>query len=90
VVRDRSGQALGYFYFEEEPRWRAAAKLLTKDEAVDRGQRGEVAGVAAQGAITHSPEVLILPARIFMRGRGKLISVERPQLVFKILYVPFL
>jgi hypothetical protein len=32
IVRDRSGQA-PYVYFEEEPGWRAAAKLLTRDEA---------------------------------------------------------
>jgi len=31
IVRDASGQALGYF--ENEPRRRSAAKLLTKDEA---------------------------------------------------------
>jgi hypothetical protein len=33
VVRDSSGQKLGYFYYEEEPGRRSAAKLLTKDEA---------------------------------------------------------
>ncbi len=33
VVRDHSGQALAYVYFEEEPGRRSAAKLLSKDEA---------------------------------------------------------
>ena len=31
IVRDATGQALGYF--EEEPGRRSAAKLLTRDEA---------------------------------------------------------
>ena len=33
VIRDHGGQALAYVYFEDEPGRRAAAKLLTKDEA---------------------------------------------------------
>jgi hypothetical protein len=33
IVLDANGQKLGYFYYEEEPGRRSAAKLLTKDEA---------------------------------------------------------
>jgi hypothetical protein len=33
IVRDHNGHALAYVYFENEPGRRAAANLLTKDEA---------------------------------------------------------
>jgi hypothetical protein len=33
IVRDKNGQQLGYFYYEQEPGRRTAASLLTKDEA---------------------------------------------------------
>jgi hypothetical protein len=33
IVRDASGQALSYIYFECEPGRRSAAKLLSEDEA---------------------------------------------------------
>ena len=32
IVKDATGQALGYFYFEDEPGRRSAAKLFSKDE----------------------------------------------------------
>ena len=33
IVRNATGQALGYFYFEDEPGHRSAAKLLTRFDA---------------------------------------------------------
>jgi hypothetical protein len=46
--REGCGQALAYVYFEEEPGRRAAANLLTNDEARRiRGQHRQAAGPAA-------------------------------------------
>jgi hypothetical protein len=33
IVRDHNGQALSFIYYENEPGRRAAANLLTRDEA---------------------------------------------------------
>ena len=33
IVRNATGQAIAYVYFEDEPGRRSAAKLLTRDEA---------------------------------------------------------
>jgi hypothetical protein len=43
VANDGAGQRLAYIYYEKEAGRRPAAKLLTKDEARDRGQHRQAA-----------------------------------------------
>jgi hypothetical protein len=68
IVRDANGQALAYVYFEDEPRRRSAAKLLTKDEAQP---------IAANSALplrtATTPRGTVdpfLPTRTFSRNGG--------------------
>jgi hypothetical protein len=61
VVRDRGGQALAaYAYFEDELGRRAAAKLLTNDEARRIAFKGEidVASNVAEGRLVFCLYVL--------------------------------
>jgi hypothetical protein len=55
IVRDANGQALAYVYFEEEPDRRAAANLLTRDDArriaASMAKLSELLGTALKSGI---------------------------------------
>lgn len=54
IVRDQSGQALAYVYFEEEPGRRSTANLLTRDDA--RRMAVNFTKMAGSARLHHYPE----------------------------------
>ena len=75
IVRDANRQALAYVYFEEEPGRRAAAKLLTRDEARRIAANRQTTGAVAR-AVRHKK----LPAAISGPARGILWRVADLQM----------
>jgi hypothetical protein len=69
IVRDANRQALACLYFEGEPGRRAAARLLTRDEA-RRRQHRKAAGAAAQAVRYQLPAAFSGPARGLRRRRA--------------------
>jgi len=63
IIRDNNGQALSYVYYEQEPGRRAAAEILTRDEArriaINIAKLPELVAKmkrAAEAAATKAPE----------------------------------
>src|SRR5208282_3520963 len=81
IVRDKTGQALGYFYFEEEPGRRFAAKLLTPSPATVEKAASATALRFRCSASRHLGEHVLAPDRCgrnhrlqFLHWTGRLSS----------------
>jgi len=88
IVRDANGQALGYFYFEDEPQRQMSMKRLTRDEAL-RMASGVVRGltVVRSALSLYNPELfarlcrLIEPPCQLGEGTVKLIGFAQALIV---------
>jgi hypothetical protein len=84
IVNDKNGQALAYVYYEEEPGRRAAAHLLTRDEAhriaaniakIPQYRRGGATVVTGPNrVISKSPNLRTL---VRDRGRGRQCTSDK-------------
>jgi DNA-binding LacI/PurR family transcriptional regulator len=65
IVRDRSGQAVAYLYFEDEAGRRSAAKLLTRNEARRIATNiGKLPGLLQRPAGATNEKVLAICERV--------------------------
>ena len=75
IVRDRNGQALAYVYFEDELGRRAAAKLLTRDEA--RRVAANIAKLPEPTSVLRRNHVKNAPGDRALCRMGGVVSFER-------------
>jgi hypothetical protein len=73
--RGRAGANLGYVYYEEQPGRRAAAKLMTRDEARRIDRPPSVAGTTLPRQTLSARAVSVNCARTDLRGGRSAMSV---------------